>query len=203
MDIRISVKNFDLSPEAESYIEKKFARLERHLKPISDASLEVSRTSARALADRITAQMTLKVNGYTLRGQEKGVNLFAAIDGVTDVMDRQIRRFKGKVYKSYQARKSAKADRARLEASTAVQEVTFDDETPSYEELGSVVRTKRFRMEPKTVDEAILEMELLSHDFFLFYNAETNEYNNAETNEYNVAYRRSDGDYGVIEPQLA
>ncbi len=195
MDIRISVKNFDLSPEAESYIEKKFARLERHLKPISDASLEVSRTSARALADRITAQMTLKVNGYTLRGQEKGVNLFAAIDGVTDVMDRQIRRFKGKVYKSYQARKSAKADRARLEASTAVQEVTFDDETPSYEELGSVVRTKRFRMEPKTVDEAILEMELLSHDFFLFYNA--------ETNEYNVAYRRSDGDYGVIEPQLA
>ena len=195
MDIRISVKNFDLSPEAESYIEKKFARLERHLKPISDASLEVSRTSARALADRITAQMTLKVNGYTLRGQEKGVNLFAAIDGVTDVMDRQIRRFKGKVYKSYQARKSAKADRARLEASTAVHEVTFEDETPSYEELGSVVRTKRFRMEPKTVDEAILEMELLSHDFFLFYNA--------ETNEYNVAYRRSDGDYGVIEPQLA
>ncbi len=55
-----------------------------------------------------------------MRGQEKGVNLFAAVDGVTDVMDRQIRRFKGKVYKSYQARKSAKADRARLEASTAV-----------------------------------------------------------------------------------
>ena len=117
------------------------------------------------------------------------------IDGVTDIMDRQIRRFKGKVYQSYQARKSAKADRARVEASTTVQEVTAEDESPPFEELGSVVRTKRFRMEPKTVDQAILEMELLSHDFFLFYNA--------ETKEYNVAYRRSDGDYGVIEPELA
>ena len=115
--------------------------------------------------------MTLNVSRYTLRGEGKGVNLFAAIDGVTDIKDRQIRRFKGKVYKSYQAWNSAKADRARVQASTTVQEVTADDKSPPFEELGSVVRTKRFRVEPKTVDQAILEMEPLSHDFFLFYNA--------------------------------
>lgn len=195
MDIRISTKNFDLSPEAESYIQKKFGRLERHLKPISGARLEVTRTSARALADRMTAQMTLTVNGYTLRGQEKGVNLFAAIDSVTDVMDRQIRRFKGKVYKTHQARRSARMRKAQIGGPDAVPEATPDDGPSVFEDLGSVVRTKRFRMEPKSVDQAILEMELLSHDFFLFYNA--------DTKEYNVAYRRSDGDYGVIEPELA
>ena len=75
-----------------------------------------------------------------------------------------------------------------------MQEMTPHDDGPPLEELGSVVRAKRFRMEPKNIDHAILEMELLSHDFFLFYNA--------ETKEYNVAYRRSDGDYGVIEPEL-
>ena len=130
MDIRISTKNFDLSPEAESYIQKKFGRLERHLKPISGARLEVTRTSARALADRMTAQMTLTVNGYTLRGQEKGVNLFAAIDSVTDVMDRQIRRFKGKVYKTHQARRSARMRKAQIGGSDAVPEATPDDDLP-------------------------------------------------------------------------
>ena len=111
-------------------------------------------------------------------------------------MDRQIRRFKGKVYKTHQAKRSARLRKAQqLEDSDAVPEATSDEGPPVFEDLGSVVRTKRFRMEPKSVDQAILEMELLSHDFFLFYNA--------ETKEYNVAYRRRDGDYGVIEPELA
>ncbi len=183
MELKIYTKNLELNPEAERHIQKKFERLQRHLRSITDAKLEVSRTSARAQSDRIVAQMTLTANGYTLRGQESGIHLFAAIDAVTDVLDRQIQTYKGKVYRSAQAKKSARGE-------TAPEEVV-DESSP---QLGRAVRTKRFHMKPTTVEDAVLEMELLSHDFFLFYNV--------ETEEYNVVYRRHDGEYGVIEPEL-
>ncbi|MCH7802236.1 MAG: ribosome-associated translation inhibitor RaiA [Chloroflexi bacterium] len=106
MDIRIYSKNLDLNADAESYIHKKFEKLKRHLNQISDAKLEISRTSTRSQGERVNAQMTLSVGGYTLRGQDAGSNVFAAVDAVTDIVDRQIRRFKGKVYRSEKARKS-------------------------------------------------------------------------------------------------
>ena len=193
MEITIYAKNLEVNAEARAYIQKKFQRLVRHLKLISSAKLEVSRTSARSSSDRTVAQMTIATNGFTLRGQETGPNLFAVVDAVTDVMDRQIRRYKGKVYRSSQSKKSARADAARHEAPAGEYEPT-EDEGTLLTPFGTVVRTKRFQMKAMTVDDAVLEMELLSHDFFLF--------NNVETREFNVLYRRHDGDYGVIMPEL-
>ncbi len=195
MDVKIYAKNLDLNAETEAYIHKRFSRLERHLKSISDAKLEVSKTAARAQPDRITAQLTLKTGGTTLRGQETGLNLFAAIDAVTDIMDRQIRRYKGKVYRSSKAKKTARIQDAIVEAQLPAQDDDAEDEEESSTDFGKVVRTKRFPMKPMTVDDAVFEMELLSHDFFLF--------RNTDTNEYNVVYRRHDGDYGIIEPELS
>ena len=111
MEIEIYARNLQLNSEAQSYIQKKFGKLERHLKPISNAKLEVSRTSARSPSQRIVAQMTLTAHGHTLRGQESGVNLFAAIDAVTDVVDRQIQRYKGKIYEA--PRQKHRAGQAR------------------------------------------------------------------------------------------
>ncbi len=191
MDITIHAKNIELNPEAEQYIQKKFSRLERHLKTVSDAKLEVTRTSARSQPNLIVAQMTLATGGRILRGQESDLSLFAAIDAVTDVMDRQIRRYKGKAYRNAQGKKAGKDTPLFADDST-----DFEDMEDAYiPELGGVVRTKRFPMKPMSVEDAAMEMELLSHDFFLFFN------NSA--NEYNVVYRRSDGGYGVIEPELA
>ena len=191
MDITVYAKNIELNPEAEQYIQKKFSRLQRHLKAVSDAKLEVSRTSARSQPNRIVAQMTLTTGGRILRGQESGMNLFAAVDAVTDIMDRQIRRFKGKVYRNAQGKKAGKITPLVADDST-----DFEDMEEAFiSELGSVVRTKRFPMKPMSVEDAVMQMELLSHDFFLFYND--------SANEYNVVYRRSDGGYGVIEPELA
>ena len=185
MDLKIYAKNLELKSEAEEYIQKKFKRLERHLRMMSDAELEVSRTSARSQTDRVVVQMTLKANGYILRGQESGPNLFAAVDAMTDVMDRQIQRYKGKVYRSAQARKASNAASIR---SGPMTELAEDEEVGVWgSDEGAVVRTKRFPMRPMTVEDAILEMELLSHDFFLFYN---------------VVYERRDGGFGVIEPDL-
>ena len=193
MDIKIYAKNIEMNSQARGYIQKKFQRLERHLKPISDAKLEVSRVSARAQSDRIVAQMTLTTNDHTLRGQERDSNLFAATDAVTDVMDRQIQKYKGKVYRSSKAKKSARTDAAR--EGSALMAIDSEEELQEGVQLesGKVLRTKRFPMKPMTVEDAIMEMELLSHSFFLFYNL--------ETKEYNVVYRRQVGDYGVIEPE--
>ena len=193
MDIRIQAKNIDLNPHAEQYIQKKFERLWRHLPNLDDAKMEVSRTQARATRDRVQAQMTLNIAGYTLRGQDRGVNLFAAVDGVADVVDRQIRRFKGKVYHSSQARKSGRG--FRDVPPEAIIEMPEDvEEEEAIAEMGQVVRTKRFAMQPMSVEDAILQMEMLGHSFFLFFNM--------DTGDYSVAYRRHDGDYGMIEPEL-
>ena len=197
MDIQIQSRNVELNPEAHDYIRKKFDRLQRHLRRMSDAKIEVSRTSARAQADKIIVQMTVTAGGSTLRGQESGVNLFAAVDAVADVLDRQIRQLKGRVYRSAQARKAAGRAASEADVALAADDLDFadDEDVELYEELGRVVRTKRFAMKPMSVEDAAMQMELLSHDFFLFYN---------NTNgECNVVYRRSDGDYGVIEPELA
>ena len=196
MDITIYTKNIQLNSDAETYIQKKFRRLERHLTPITEAKLEISRTSARLQAERIVVQMTITTNSHTLRGQESGLNLFGAIDAVTDVMDRQIQRYKGKVYHTAQAKKSARTASSRADNSMAAMEETeIELGDAAIPEAGKVIRTKRFPMKPMTVADAIDEMELLSHGFFLFFNT--------DTDEYNVVYRRRDGDYGVIEPDLA
>ena len=194
MEIKIQAKNIDLNPNAEQYIQKKFDRLQRHLPNLDDAKLEVSMTQARATRDRVQAQMTLNISGYTLRGQDRGVNLFAAVDAVTDLVDRQIRRFKGKVYHSAQARKSRASFRDVPPEAIIDMPETLEEEE-ALEEIGQVVRTKRHSMPPMSVEDAILQMEMLGHSFFLFFNM--------DSDEYNVAYRRRDGDYGVIEPELA
>ena len=107
MSISIHTKNIDLNPESERYIHKKFNRIQRHLPNMGDAKLEVSRTRVRATPDRIRARMTLNVSGHTFRGHDSGVNLYAAVDNVADVMDGQIRRFKGK----FKARKDRRGAR--------------------------------------------------------------------------------------------
>ena len=197
MEMQILVRNMRLSGHSEDYIQKKMARLERHLRERADARLELSRTSARSETDRFVAQMTINASGTTLRGQENGLTLFAAVDAVADVMDKQIRRYKGRAYRTSQARRSARSQAIREDAGALMEEIAADDEAQNepLEELGKVVRVKRFAMKPMVIEDAIMEMELLDHDFFLFHNA--------ETERHSVVYRRADGDYGIIEPDVA
>ena len=190
--LEINSRNVDLNAEAEGYIRKKTDRLGRHLRSITGTKVEVSRTSARSQADRIVVQMTIDTGGYTLRGQEAAPSLYHAVDAVTDAMDRQIQRYKAKVYRSEHSRKSAKTPVATPDSSD--QQEPSDAEVESFLEIGKVVRTKRFSMGPMSVEDAIDQMELLNHDFFLFYNL--------DGDGYNVVYRRHDGDYGLIEPEL-
>ena len=198
MEMQILSRNMKLSGHSEEYIQKKVARLERHLREQVEARLELRRTARRSETDRFVAQMTINASGATLRGQETGLTLFAAVDAVTDVMDKQIRRYKGRAYRTSQARRSARSQAMREDVGALLEEIAAadeEDQEESLEEIGTVVRVKRFAMKPMTVEDAIMEMELLDHDFFLFHNA--------ETDQHSVVYRRTDGDYGVIEPDAS
>ena len=189
VELEIHTRNIDLDEQGEKYARRKFVRLERHLAPMSSAKLELSKTSARSQSDRIVAQMTITANGRILRGQERGATVQEAVDLVTDVMDRQIRRYKTRFSRG-SARRSARAKAPPELADVSEPDL---DET-AVEPLGTVIRTKRFPMAPMRVEDAIEEMEMLNHGFFLFYDL--------DTREYSVVYRRRDGDYGLLQPKL-
>ena len=128
------------------------------------------------------AQVIIDSSGTILRGEERGGDLFTAIDKVAEVMDRQIEHYKGKRYEKGRGSSLARGGFGQ-EATEAIVE-----EQPA----GKVVEVKRFELKPATIDEAIDQMELLGHDFYIFYNA--------DSNKINLLYRRKEGDYGLIEP---
>lgn len=189
LEIKIHGRNVEITDEIQSYVGKKFNRLSRHLPQMMDATAEIKKTSSRAGNDRIVVQLTLTAKGQVLRAQRRAPTVSEAVDTAVDVMDRQIRRYKGRRYRSNQQRKSLRD----LPDGLAPEP---DEDAPGPEEMEDmpikVVRRKRFPMVGMTVDDAIAEMELLNHSFYLF--------RSVETGSYSVVYRREDGDYGLIEP---
>ena len=180
MELQIAAQNMELSPAVRRYVERKLVRLNRHLPNIVASKVEITEEKTKSPQQRYVVQITLDSNGTLLRGEERGGDLFTAIDKVVEVMDRQIEHRKGKLYE-----KGRGSSLARNE---------FSEEVEVMEPLKKVVKVKRFAVKPMPVAEAIEQMELLEHDFFLFLNA--------DTGEVNLLYRRKDGNYGQIEPEL-
>lgn len=189
MESEIRGKNLTIPESSRSYIIKKLNRLSRRLDNIVDARVELTMENTRSQQDRIVAQVTLNCNGTILRGEERAPTINAAIDAVAEVLDSRVRRFKGKLYKGEQARKSGKAASIRDPETPAISQ----EEEDSFEYEG-LARVKRFPMKPMPVEEAINQMELLGHNFFFFYNI--------VTSEYSVLYHRVNGGYGLLEPEL-
>ena len=189
MEIKIHGRNVQITQGIRSYVDKKFDRLSRHLPQIMDATAEIAKTGSRSGGDRYVVQLTLMVKGQILRAQRRGSTVHEAVDTAVDVMDRQIRRYKGRRYRSSQERESLRHPSDSLTSD-------MDEDLPSTDEMEEmpieVVRRKKFAVEDMTVHDAIFQMELRHHDFYLF--------RSVETGSYGVVYRRHDGDYGLIEP---
>jgi putative sigma-54 modulation protein len=178
MQVVIKGKNLEITDWLRKYVEKKMGKLDRYLPTIDEIRVELSVQKARSAKDRQVAQVTVRSDGAILRAEERTDDMFAAIDAVLNKIYRQIARFKGK-----------RIDRYRGQA-----EPLPDEEMLLEAEKRSIVRTKNFRVSPMDEEEAIEQMELLGHDFFVFYNV--------SKQNINVLYRRKDGDYGLINPQL-
>lgn len=183
--INVYTKNLEMTEAIQQYISKKTSKLDRHLKEIDEIQFDVSYSkTARVVNERYTAQITLRGRGFILRAEERSDNLYTAIDLVVDKIKRQIERYKGKRYRSLSV---AKQGTKKLPETVLVGE---DDHG-----FPSVVKRKKFRITPMTEIEAVEQMNLLGHeDFYIFYNV--------KSNSLNVLYRRRDGDYGIIEPEL-
>lgn len=182
MELTVKGKNIELPDAVRSYANKKFQRLGRHLPFITDVEVEINLEDTKSVGDRAVVQVTINSNGTLLRGEHKATDPYVAIDAVADVMDKQIKRYKERLYRKGQRVTFT----GKGEAPPAPEEAEVD------EEWGRVVRVKRFAIRPMGVDEAMEQMELLGHDFFFFFNA--------EAGQFNVIYRRNDGDYGLIVP---
>lgn len=180
MEILIRSRNLEVTDSLRAYIEKKVAKLDRYMPNIGEAQIDLTVQNARNAQDRQVAQITLRnSNGTILRAEERSSDMRSSIDQAIAKIERQIKRYKGKYWQS--------KERAQVETAEET-EVEIDLES-------QIVRTKRFEMRPMEVDEAIEQMELLGHDFFVFYNA--------TSSSVNVVYRRRDGGYGLLIPELA
>jgi len=182
--IEIVARNMRLTDNLREYIEKKAAKLERHLQGIDEIRVEVSHVkTARNATDRQVAQMTVHGKGFILRTEERADDIHAAFDTALDKMQRQVDRYKGKHYRGRGDGRSA--------AEVIEEQMPVDEETGQL--LPLIGRRKKFIVLPMNEEEAVEQMRLLGHDnFFIFFNA--------EQNSMQVLYRRRDGSYGLIEP---
>ena len=180
MELEITGQNIEISPAVRRYTERKLGRLNRHLPNIITSKVEITEEKTKSPQQHYLVQVTLDSSGTLLRGEERGEDLFTAIDKVAAIMDRQIEHHKGKLYEKGRGNSLARSE--------------FSERVATTESPRKVVRVKRFAVKPMSVNEAIDQMELLGHDFFLFFNA--------DTEGLNLLYRRKDGNYGLIEPEL-
>ena len=185
MELEVFGKNLEVSEAIRDYVQKKIGKMSRYLPRLGEAKVEIHEEPTRSPQHRFTVQVTLSSKGILLRGEERGENIHVAVDAVADALARQIERYKGKLYK-----KGRGVSLARQ--AIASEGAIADSEA---EDLPNEVRVKRFAVKPMSVAEAVEQMELLGHDFFLFVNA--------DNDVLSLLYRRKYGDYGLIEPELA
>jgi putative sigma-54 modulation protein len=179
MEVSIFARNMEMTPRLKEHVERKVGKLDRYLPSIEEARVDLAVENTRSAAHRQIAQLTVRVRGTILRAEERTNDMFASIDAVLDKMYRQIARYKGK-----------RRDRWH----TAAESLPVEEEAVE-EPTGEIVRVKRFDVRPMLPDEAIEQMELLGHHFYVFLDA--------DENAINVVYRREDGNYGLLQPRYA
>lgn len=174
MKISVRGKNIEITPALQNYAQEKLGKIEKYFQRAfieAQVSLEVEKK-------RHIVEVTVFIDGLILRGEEETGDMYASIDGVIEKIERQIRKYKTKIGR-------------KLRDDT--KEIILDFNDDEYEEEEPrIVRTKRFAIKPMPIEEAVMQMDLIGHDFFVF--------TNADTEEVNVVYRRHDGNYGLIEP---
>lgn len=188
MKLVIQGKNIEITDAIHEYVHQKIEKAVNHFQTLTtevDVHLSVARNPR--INPKQTAEVTIYANGAVVRAEESSENLYASIDMVANKITRQLRKYKEK----RQDKHHAAVKTAEAVSQEPVVADLLSDRTP---ELPSdVVRTKYFAMPPMTIEEALEQLELVDHDFYMFCNA--------DTGEINVIYERNHGGYGVIQPR--
>jgi putative sigma-54 modulation protein len=180
MRLQVKGRNLEVSEQIRTYAEEKLGKLDRLVNDPTRVELELAVEKNPSIHDNHVAEATVWTKGPVLRAREASSDMKASIDQLVSKLERQVKRYREK-------RRVAPRRHARdggVAAEAAPVEVEEDETT--------IVKTKQFAVTPMSPEEAVLQLELVGHDFFVF--------RNAETETINVVYRRRDGDYGLIEP---
>ena len=179
MRLQVKGKNVEVSESVKSYAQRKLGKLEKHLNDSARLELELAVERNPSVANNQVAEATIWTKGPVIRAREATADMKASIDLLVDKLERQADRLNDK------RRRPARGHERGAPASQAVE---ADADRP-------IVKTKQFAVKPMSADEAILQLELIGHDFFVF--------RDEESDDVNVVYRRRDGSYGLIETQPA
>jgi putative sigma-54 modulation protein len=180
MRLQVKGRNLEISEQIRTYAEEKLGKLDRLVSDPTRVELELAVEKNPSIHDNHVAEATVWTKGPVLHAREASSDMKASIDQLVSKLERQVKRYREK-------RRVAPRRHARdggFAAEAAPVEVEEDETT--------IVKTKQFSVAPMSPEEAVLQLELVGHDFFVF--------RNAETDTINVVYRRRDGDYGLIEP---
>lgn len=176
MNIIIRGKHIELTDALKEYVTKRVGKLAKYSDDFMD--IQVTLLVER---DRHRVEVTAPLHGIILRGEEETEDMYSSIDMVVEKLERQIAKYRTRLNKRPRSK--------GLSDYEAVQPVEADDEPRE-----KIVRHKKFPAKPMSVEEAIMQMNLIGHNFFVF--------TNAESQEMNVVYRRNNGDYGLLQPQV-
>jgi len=184
METQILFKNMKADGNIKEYAEKKLGRLNKYLATISGTKMELTEEKSKSRQHMYTAQVTLNINGFLIRGEHKDESIKAAIDEVVETMERLVTKYK----KRFEVNKGRSTESIRTQAASGGEKAPESDEADT-------LKMKRFLIKQMTVEQAIDQMEFIGHDFFIFASA--------EDKSVNVVYRRKNGKYGLILPELA
>lgn len=186
VNLTVKGRNLVLTEAISTYAEEKIGRLGKYLADGSRCEVELWTEKNPSIADNQVVEATIFTKGLVIRAREASPDIRASIDLVFEKLERQVKKYRGKLVSHQGSQKEA----------FAAEGFALPGETEAVEEEAQfprIVKTKQFMIKPMTPEEAALQLELVGHDFFVF--------TNSETNETAVVYRRRDGNYGLIEAQ--
>ena len=174
MRITISGRNIDLTDGLKGAVEEKLSKLEKYFTPDTDVYVTLS-----VEKERQKIEVTIPMKGNIIRSEQVSNDMYVSIDLVEEVIERQLKKYKTKIISKQQAESNLRQE-------------FIEKETSSDEDI-KIIRSKKFGMKPMYPEDACVQMELLGHNFFVFFNA--------ETEQVNVVYKRKGNTYGLIEPE--
>ncbi len=184
MKLDIRGKNIEVTDALKDYTTKRLSKLEKYFEDVKEAQVALSVDS-----EGHKVEVTIPMNGMILRGEEATDNMYSSIDLVEEKLEKQINKYRTKLYRNTRGAGFRKSLREEIE-----KEIKSQVEPTGAVDAFNIVRTKRFALKPMDEEEAIMQMNLLGHTFFVFFNA--------NTDEVNVVYKRKDCNYGLIEPHF-
>lgn len=189
LQYNIKADNVEVTPAVREYIEKKVDKIERYFPEGTNATAMINLKALNHSQTKV--EITIPMKNLVLRAEERHDELYAAVDLIIGKLERQIRKYKTKINRKFRDREGMGMAFAAAEQVTQTSNDAENSYTDEDDEDLTIVRTKQFELKPMDEEEAVLQMNMLGHTFFV--------YTDAESNETNIVYKRKDGTYGLIE----